>query len=163
MRSIVIIFSLFLVLSCSETEKVENKINSIEHISSKADNEEGPPFSDTCLCSFEKIGEVKSSNNRCDIFISGKGWNPNYKSCSWSWGELIYNESPSDTLLTDFRIHLVDVDKLDKKIDTTFLNSKNFNENLIATFSKTKEEAYMTCKFDPNKIGKYPKPKHWTE
>ena len=157
--TIIISMSLILFFSCSEI----NKTDSIEHTSSHMDTEDGSPFSDTCLCSFNKLGEVRWNKDRCDVFISSKGWNPDYYSCSWSWGEFINNESPEDTSIIDFRIHLVDLDKIHQTIDSAFLSSKYFNDNLIATFSKTQGEKYRTCKFDPNKMGKYPKPKQWTE
>jgi len=123
----------------------------------------GPPFSDTCLCSFDYIGEIRTGVNRLDLLIAGKGWNPSFYSCSWTWGELISNEYPPDSIITDYRVHLVDLDKLEASVDSTFLTSKQFNDNLIATYSRTDNEEYWTCKFDPNKTGKYPKPKQWTE
>lgn len=38
-----------------------------------------------------------------------------------------------------------------------------FEDNLIATFSRLPNEKYMTCKFDPNETGKFPKPEQWAE
>lgn len=130
-----------------------------EEKETQINNEDGPPFSDTCLCTFEYIGEFRTRVNRFDLVLSGKGWKPEYWSCSWTWGELINNEFPPDSLVTDFRIHLVDLEKIDSN---TFISNK-FKDNLIATYSRLPNEEYMTCKFDPNKTGKYPKPKQWVE
>lgn len=145
------------------TSKPSDSTPSLTQEKAAIDNEDGPPFSDTCLCSFDNIGKIRTSEKRFDLILAGKGWNPSFYSCSWTWGELINNEFPPDSTITDFRIHLVDLDKLDNKLDSTFLTTKQFNENLIATYSKTGNNKYMTCKFDPNKTGKYPKPKQWTE
>ena len=136
---------------------------SLTQVETPINNEDGPPFTDTCLCSFDYIGKIRTGTKRFDLILAGKGWNPSFYSCSWTWGELIYNEFPPDSMVTDFRIHLVDIDKLDKNTDSTFLTTEQFNENLIATYSKTGNNEYMTVKFDPNKTGKYPKPKQWTE
>jgi hypothetical protein len=141
--------------SDSTTSLIQDKVT--------IDNEDGPPFSDTCLCSFDYIGKIRTSEKRFDLILAGKGWNPSFYSCSWTWGEIINNEFPPDSIISDFRIHLVDLDKLDNNLDSTFLTNKQFNENLIATYSKTSNDEYMTCKFDPNKTGKYVKPKQWTE
>ena len=153
----------FFLIACWDTKKGNTKAETIVAKTGEIETDDGPPFSDTCVCSFEYIGKIRTSRQRFDLIISGKGWNPSYNSCVFSWGELINNESPPDTLVTDFRIHLVDIASLDKNIDSIFLSSKLFSDNLIATFSKASNEKYMTCKFDPNRKGKYTKPKKWTE
>lgn len=127
----------------------------------KINNEDGPPFSDTCDCSFDYLGGFESGNNRYDLFISGKGWNPNYWSCTYTFGELINNEFPPDTTITDFRIHLVDLSKI-KKLDIETFNSSIIQKNIIATQRFAPKEEFK-CQFDPNKTGKYPKPKQWVE
>lgn len=125
-------------------------------------NDGGPPFSDTCLCSFDMIAEIRSGN-KLDLLISGKNWNPDFYSCSWTWGEYIANEFPGDSTIKEFSIHLVDMDKQKEVLDSRFLLTKTFNDHLIASYSKVPGETYMSCKFDPNKTGKYPKPQQWTE
>ena len=158
---------LFACTNSKKTSKSKSKILNYKSLTikekTKIENKDFQQNSEDCLCSFDRIGEIKSGNKRFDLIIAGKGWNPSSYSCSWSWGEFINNEFPPDSSIKDFRIHLVDLNKIGKKLDSTFLSTKLFNENLIATYSKTDIEEYMTCKFDPNKTGKYPKPKHWTE
>lgn len=146
-----------------QTSTSDESSTSITQLEKTIYYEDGPPFSDTCLCSFDYIGKIRSGTSRFDLILAGKGWNPIYYSCSWTWGEIINNEFPPDSLVTDFRIHLVDLDKLEKNIDSTFLKSKQFNDNLIATYSKIGNNEFMICKFDPNRTGKYPKPKQWKE
>ena len=164
-KLILILLSFVFLFDCSNSRKglqkfnpQDLKVNDIMFI-----DQNGPPFSDSCACTFNYIGEIRSEIDRYDLLISGKGWDPNSYSCSYSWGELISNEFPPDPLISDFRIHLLDIEILDQKIDSTFLRSEIFNNNLIATYSKRDGEKYMTCKFDPNKTGKYPKPKQWIE
>ena len=158
-----------LFFACNKAHKTDGQKSTLDTTTSvtksvlKNNDEDGPPFSDTCLCSFDDIGKIRTNPKRFDLILSGKGWNPTFYSCSWTWGEIIYNESLEDTTITDFRIHLLDVDKLDKNLDSSFLTSSTFNDHLIATFSRTNNDEYRTCKFDPNKTGKYPKPKQWTE
>lgn len=169
-KIILFITTAVLFFACTNSPKTDKQTNSsvdsttsLTQVETPIDNEYGPAFSDTCLCSFDYIGKIRTGISRFDLILAGKGWNPTYYSCSWTWGEIICNEFPTDSLVTDFRIHLVDIDRLDKNIDSTFLQSKKFNDNLIATYSKTGNNEFMTCKFDPNKTGKYPKPKQWTE
>ena len=46
---------------------------------------DGPPFNDTCLCNFGEFGDYKISEDNYNIYNRGKGWNPAYYSCSWTW------------------------------------------------------------------------------
>lgn len=172
MRTLTIVIAcLILIMSCNQ--KTENTSESSHHNVSKhietVDSESelvdevGPPFSDTCLSSFDYIGNIRVDENRFDLILSGKNWNPEYYSCTYTWGELINNEFPPDTLVKDFRIHLIEVDSLPNDLDSTFFETEIFKTKLIATYSKGKNEEYMTCKFDPNKTGKYSKPKQWVE
>lgn len=169
-KIILFITTLVLLSACTYSPKTDKQTSSshdstisLTQVVTLINNEDVPPFTDTCLCSFDYIGKIRTGTKRFDLILAGKGWNPSFYSCSWTWGELINNEFPPDSMVTDFRIHLVDIDKLDKNIDSTFLTTKQFNENLIVTYSKTGKNEHMTCKFDPNKTGKYPKPKQWTQ
>ena len=117
--------------------------------------EDGPPFKIDCPCSFADLGRVRVTKERYDVLVSGKGWNPKLNSCNWIWNELVNNEMPPDTLISDLRIHLLDLEKVNQHIDKTFFESKTFKENLIATHSQLPSEEYMTTVFDPNKTGKY--------
>lgn len=157
--------SIFFLFDCSNSGKSLSKLRTqdLQIQNLKYIDQNGPPFTDTCSCSFNRIGGIKSEKGRFDLIIEGKGWNPNSYSCTYSWGELISNEFPPDSSISDFRIHLLDVAMPDQKIDSTFLKSEIFNNNLIATYSKCKGEKYMTCKFDPNNTGKYPRPRKWIE
>ena len=126
-------------------------------------NEDGPPFSDSCTCRFDYIAEFRYNDHRYDLILSGKEWNPEYWSCTYSFGELISNEFPPDSLITDFRIHLVNIEKFDTKMDSILFESEYFQNNLIATQRLWPGDEYTKCKFDPNKTGKYPKPEQWIE
>ncbi|UOR05520.1 hypothetical protein MUN82_00110 [Hymenobacter aerilatus] len=117
--------------------------------------EDGPPFKVDCPCSFADLGRVRVTPERYDVLVSGKDWNPKLSSCNWIWNELVSNEVPPDTLITDLRIHLLDLSKVTQKIDKDFLESEVFKKNLIATHLMLPNEEYMTTKFDPNKTGKY--------
>ncbi|MES2132670.1 MAG: hypothetical protein V4506_09985 [Bacteroidota bacterium] len=168
-----IIASAIFLFSCNEapkelpqavTIKYIDTLNAInDMVESIGDNNDGgPPFSDSCSCTFNTLAHIKSGNT-LDLVLSGKGWNPNAYSCSWTWGEIIHNEFPDDPTIEEFRIHLLDLDSIHQKSDVPFLQSKEFKQNLIATYSKSEGQTSYTCKFDPNKIGKYPKPKQWRE
>ncbi len=151
-----------------ENEVIENETDIVIDQNSNHDvavinNEDGPPFSDTCKCSFNYLGGFNYNKSRYDLLISGTGWNPEYWSCTFTFGELISNEFPPDTLITDFRIHLVDLQKINKKLDSAFFESAIIQENLMATQRLWPGDEYTKCKFDPNKTGKYPKPKQWIE
>lgn len=156
-----------------EFDPFENKsaVNDIDNVLNQKsndaatliNNEDGPPFSDTCICSFDYLGGFRYNNDRYDLLISGTGWNPNYWSCTFTFGELISNEFPPDTLINDFRIHLVDLKKINKPLDSILFESALIQKNLIATQKLWPGDAYTKCKFDPNKTGKYPKPKQWIE
>lgn len=151
-----------------ENEVIENETDIVidqksNHDVAVINNEDGPPFSDTCKCSFNYLGGFNYNKSRYDLLISGTGWNPEYWSCTFTFGELISNEFPPDTLITDFRIHLVDLQKINKKLDSAFFESAIIQENLMATQRLWPGDEYTKCKFDPNKTGKYPKPKQWIE
>ena len=141
------------VLPTQEHETTTPKIN----------NEDGPPFSDSCICSFDFIAEFKYNDHRFDLILSGKGWNPDFWSCTYSFGELMSNEFPPDTTITDFRIHLVDLEKFESEVDSAIFESELIQNKLIATQRLWPGDEFTKCKFDPNKTGKYPKPKQWLE
>lgn len=166
-----------ILLGCSSNEKENySSIDNVELITNNETdsgkinsiiptitNENGPPFTDTCNCLFEYIGGFHSSKNRYDLIICGKDWNPKSWSCSYTFGEIINNEFPPDTTITDFRIHLVDIKKSNKKIDLAFFESDVIQKNLIVTQRLWPGDKFSKCKFDPNKTGKYPKPEQWIE
>ncbi len=157
---------IILISSCTESNKKNNVVkndNSTKVENVVINNEDGPPFSDSCLCKFNILGEVKTLPNQLDVIISGKGWNPLFYSCNYIWGELINNQVPSDSTISDLRIHLVDIDKVEGGVDSRFLNSNIFKSNIIVTYSKTANSEIRVCTFDPNKTGKYTKPEIWEE
>ena len=167
MRRKPIIFSFFFValFACSENSNTDKKQDNLGHLDSVVDFQKqkkqvvgGLTFSDTCLCSFDNIATIKRNKNKIDLIISGKKWNSASDLCNFAWGEITHN-SPQDPSITDFKIHLVDLDKLENNIDSTFLTSKIFNDHLIATYSETQNKRH--CIFDPNKTKKYPKPKEY--
>ena len=141
-----------------ESEKNKNTKPDLEE-----DDYGYPPFPDTCDCSFQHLGNFRFSPKRYDIVISGKGWNPEYVSCTYTWGEYISNVFPPDTLVTDFRIHLVDIEKLEKPLDSLWFESKRFKNNAIATYAHYEGSQYMVTRFDPFKTGKYKTPEQWME
>ncbi|MGQ3013374.1 MAG: hypothetical protein ACT6QS_06690 [Flavobacteriales bacterium] len=155
---------LFLVSACTQTNSSGVPVSARTHHNPEASVSSVPPdkdSDDTCACTFDIIGEIHNGE-RLDLLISGRGWNPKSYACSYTWGEFIYNEFAPDTV-TDFRIHLVDLEKEQVQPDKAFLNSKTFNDNLIATYAKQEGNTNMRCRFDPNRTGKYPKPEHWID
>ena len=119
---------------------------------------------DSCTCTFSYEGGLKVNEGRYDLFISTTNWNRDCYSCTLKWGELINNEFPPDSSYKDFRIHLLDFKFQKSKItDVSIYLSEIFEDNLIATYSKLPSEENWTCKFDPNNVGKYPKPTQWIE
>lgn len=138
-------------------------LNKIDEKSIEINNEDGPPFSDSCDCTFDYIASFNYNKHRYDLIISGKGWNPEFWSCTYVFGELISNEFPPDSSVTDFRIHLVDIAKFDSEMDSALFESELVQNKLIATQRLWPGDEYTKCKFDPNKTGKYPKPEQWVE
>jgi hypothetical protein len=131
---------------------------------SKSHNRIEPPFSDSCLCSFELLGGFRSQVIGDVEFVSGKKWNPAFYSCSWQWGQFINHEVPmTGNGKKDFTIHLLDMDRLPDDYDSTFLVSEDFNNHLIATYKYSIDNGLETCQFDPKHNGKYPKPKQWVD
>lgn len=154
-------------LSCSESSRetaTSSKSKSTEAIRihenkvEDEDPEDGPPFRVDCPCSFEEIGKVRVSKERYDVLISGIGWNPDLKSCHWIWEELVNNEVPPDTLVTDLRIHLLDLGMSNQTMNKDFLQSTAYKENLIATYSQLPGEEYRSTRFASNRTGKYAEP-----
>ncbi|MBS3915239.1 MAG: hypothetical protein KG003_12140 [Bacteroidetes bacterium] len=142
------------------TDSVQNDKDSEITVPPKNNSEDVPPFSDTCACSFDIIGDIRISPTHMERIISGIGWNPQSHSCSWTWGELIANALPPDSLITVFKIHLVELPKSNITLNPEFIQSNAFKSSLIAT-NTTKGMRESLCIFDPFKTGKYPKPKYW--
>lgn len=120
-----------------------------------------PPYKYPCACSFQYVGVVRVSESRWDEIQLGKGWDGRRHSCSFTWGEHINNNFPPDSTITDFRMHLVDLDSADILLTPEFLNSKLFKDHLIVTSINGVNS--LTTKWDPNRTGKYVKPKQWME
>lgn len=180
MKKTLLIFTIFNVLlySCGSDKNVviDNSTGTeiddtvtiqevIEQDSQIIDQEdEGclPPFNDTCVSSFARIAQVKI-NDTIETIVSGKDWNPEYCSCTYTWGELINNEIPNDSSFKSHRIYLVDLDSIESTIDKEYLDSDEFKNYTIAKYYKKEGEEYKKSYFDPYKIGKYPKPSRWVE
>jgi hypothetical protein len=129
----------------------------------QADDEDGPPFKNECAAKFSRFGENKISNDNCNIYFSGKGWNPDYYSCSWTWGELINNEFSEDTNVTFIKIHLLDLDKFFIPKDGSEYGHDSIKKYVITVYSRDSKGGNDKCIFDPYKTGKYPKPKQWVD
>lgn len=160
-----LILASLIVFSCSNP-KVESKETTkdstelkpaVEFEHSSEESDFGPPFNDTCLCNFKDFGEYKISNDNYNIYLSGKGWNPKFYSCSWPWGEIINNQMPEDTNVTVVKVHLLDLDTFAIPTNMTEYGNDSIKKYVIAVSTNTK------CVFDPYKTGKYPKPKQWVE
>lgn len=158
--SSILIALIFSTKGCNEVQYKSDDL--ITKRLSKIDNELGPPFSDSCQCRFNLIKEVRTSEERFDIVYSGKGWNPNYYSCTWVWEELVNNDFPPDSLVSDFRCHLIFADKISDSInlDSSFFKSDWFKSKLIVTFSKEEDEEFTSSKYDPFENGLFSKPSH---
>lgn len=154
------IFFVFLMTfySCVDNQNIiENSSNSKDTLLLTKES-----ISDTCLCSFETLKGFYYNQIRYDLIITTSNWNPNDYSCTYSFGELISNEFPPDSIITDFRIHLIDIKKLDFRLDSASFESETIQKQIIATQKLWDGDDFVKCKFDPNHTGKYPKPKQWT-
>jgi hypothetical protein len=150
--------------SVVESDAVEERIEHIKHQPIPLDSLELDlelPFKYPCESTFEYVGLVKISESRWEEIQIGKGWNPKQHSCSFTWGEHIYNNFPPDTSITDFRMHLVDLDRAEIELTPEFINSRLFKEHLIVTSISGAGE--LKTFWDPHKTSKYPKPKQWRE
>lgn len=163
-----IIFTLTtgLLLNCSN-DRSSDKSKGLNQTSVESYNEgdfNGTPFADTCICDFHDFGEYKISDDNYNIYKRGKGWNPNYYSCSWTWGEDISNIIPDDSTIRVMKIHLLDLDKFNIPTDLSEFGTDSIKNYVIATYTWRKgSEQGDRCVFDPFKTGKYPKPPQWTE
>ena len=80
---ILLITSGLLFSCCGDKPSDESKTLSQTPVESYSEDDfAGPPFSDTCLCDFDEFGDYKISLDNYNIYKRGKGWNPNYYSCS---------------------------------------------------------------------------------
>lgn len=162
---IILILTTGLLLSCGDDKTTDDsKTLSPKPVESYAEGDfDGPPFADTCLCDFHEFGDYKISENNYNIYKRGKGWNPKYYSCSWTWGEDIANIFPEDTNILVMKIHLLDLDNFTIPTNSTEFGSDSIKKYVIATYTWIKGPKEGGCIFDPYKTGKYPKPPQWTE
>lgn len=161
-----LLLCLLLVLACTQTNS-----STTQAATAKADQQpdttpntlsQHEDNDNTCTCTFDRIGKIRSGE-RLDLLVSGKGWNHTSSACSYTWVNFMLNELLTDDSVTDFRIHLVDLEKEQVQLNKSFLDSKTFKDNLIATYAKQEGKPNMRCGFDPNRTGKYPKPDHWID
>ena len=145
------------------TSQDKQTLSKKDSVSIATNDEDGPPFKDECTANFDRLGEYKIANDNCNIYYSGKGWNPEFYSCSWTWGELVNNEFPNDTNVTFFKIHLLDLDKFQIPDNGTDYGNDSIKKYVIAIYSRDTKGEHDKSDFDPFKTGKYPKPKQWTE
>lgn len=121
------------------------------------------PFKYPCPFEFHHMGEVRVSEERCDEIQCGKGWNPKLHSCTWVYGEHINNQGGPDHLVTDYRMHIVDLDSSEIEMTAEFLESELFQDHIIATTFLDWENKIFRTIWDPSHTGKYPKPEHWID
>ena len=122
-----------------------------------------PPFKYPCEFEFYHLGEIRVSDIRSEEIQCGKGWDSRLHSCSWVYGEHIYNQWASDSLITEYRMHIVDLDSSEIEMTSDFLRSRLFKDHIIATtIADRKNETFKTI-WDPSHTGKYQKPKQWIE
>jgi hypothetical protein len=151
-------------MSCSPKETEEKQVT--EKTASAVqdtivDDFDGPPFKDECLCNFKEFGSYRPNNETQHIYKSGKGWNPEFYSCSWIWGEDINNIFPEDTSVKVFKVHLLDLEEFKIPDNGTTYGNDSLKPYVIAVY--TRANGKDNCVFDPFKTGKYPKPKQWVE
>lgn len=158
---------LMLLSACLNSPQKKQSIKSDETISKdktkKSDSDDLFLFEDSCACSFECLAKIRTSANRYDLIYAGKGWDSKSESCVWGWGELINNAVPPDTFTHDFRVHLLDLESLSGDLDSGFLESALFKDNLIVSYARWGANPKRFCRFDPNHTGKYSKPAHWVD
>jgi len=142
-----------------ERSTAENNISN--QVTEQEVDENTPPFKDTCKCNFKRLGFYKISNDNYNVYLSGKNWNPQFKSCSFTWGEIIFNEIPSDTNIAVLKIHLLDLDRFIVPTDLTDYGNDSIKKYVIAIYYRYKNG--HKCIFDPFVTGKYPKPQGWSE
>ena len=144
--------------SCTTSTNTKSLTNEVKI--DTLDDSGGPPFRNNCLCSFQNFGSYKISNDNYNIYYSGKGWNPNLHSCSWAWGEDVYNEIPNDTNVTVLKIHLLDLDNFSLPTNKTEYGNDTIKKYVIAIFTHNIKKGKDTCFsiFDPYKTGKYKNP-----
>jgi hypothetical protein len=165
-RHIILIFVFsFLFSACRQTSNQDTKDETVNQTSQadESSEEEGPPFKDECLCKFDDLGKKDTENKTYNVYISGKGWNPAFTSCSWTWGEMINNISPDDTTIINVKVHLLDLDKFELPKDNSDYSNDSITKHVIAIYKRNTKTGEETCIFDPYKTGKYPRPKQWTE
>lgn len=121
------------------------------------------PFQYPCSFEFYHMGEVRISEERCDEIECGQGWNPKLHSCTWVYGEHIYNQGAPDELVTDYRMHIVDLDSSKIEMTAEFIKSELFKDHIIATTYLDSENEIPRTIWDPSETGKYPKPEHWID
>lgn len=122
-------------------------------------DDQGPPFKDKCLCDFKSFGKYEISKDNYNEYFSGKGWNPKLNACSWIWGELVYNETPNDSTVTLFKVHLLDLDNFRLPTNKTEYGNDSFKKYVIAIYKSDSKKGYDTIIYDPYKTGKYPAPR----
>lgn len=117
------------------------------------------PFTYPCDFDFRYMEVIKVSESRYEEIIASKGWDSGKGSCTWVYGEHIYNNFFPDSIITEYRTHLVDLDSSQIELTPEFLQSKLFKSHVIATTINGK--GIFKTIWDPNKTGKYPKPVQW--
>ena len=160
-KQILFFFTLsIIILACNaKTSKTESTGKSSALNQSNKEIIDGlPPFKDSCLCTFQKFGVYKISNSNFNVYYSGKGWNPKYNSCTYSWGEIKYNENPNDTTVTYLKIHLIDLEKFILPNNMTEYGNDSIKKYVIAICSYDYKNNKRTCTYDPFVTGKYSGP-----
>lgn len=155
------ILTILILVGCN-SNKTASPGNILKDSTISEEEFSGPPFSDSCMCDFKKFGQKQFNKDLFNIYLRGKDFNFEFQSCSWIFGEIIYNQdSPNSTTLV--QVYLLDLDHFDVPVDSTYFGNDSIEKYVIARFYNDKENGKTTCEFDPYKTGKYRKPKHWVE
>lgn len=151
-----------ILCACSESRdgaglnmKLDSVAKGVAFTDSVVYNDGGPPFSDTCNCDWKEFGSYKISNTNYNIYLCGKGFNPAYYSCSWIWGETVYNTFPDDTNVLVMKIHLLDLDSFTLPDNGTEFGHDSLKNYVMATFIRNRSTGTEETIYDPYSTGKY--------
>lgn len=154
MKGLILYFILLTVLlACSDSQISSDQIEAhIDSLTSETNTFDcDPPFSDTCQSSFIKLTEIVIEDTAVLVY-SGAGWNKDYCSCTWGWGEVMFNEEPESANTKAFKIYLANLKSGQADFNKKYLESEEFKKLVILRYAHVQGEQYMKVIFDPFKM-----------
>ncbi len=115
---------------------------------------------DTCFGSFKEFGE-KRIGKTLNIYISGYKVELSKDCCQFTFGEIVHNIVPNDSMIEVVKVHLIDTVSFIIPNDSSLYGDKSVLRKVMCLCTIDTKTWQMKFNVDPYDFGIYMKPENW--